>query len=96
LDQIAHQHQGLVHLPEVTNAFPTHGFVNMKQCPVPTVESRVVGDLPTKALPCTLKIGQDGLLNASWFDIKSYELGPQSSVAVGVEGWSAASLIPVS
>ena len=65
LDQIAHQHQGLVHLPEVTDAFPTHGLVNMEQCPFPTIESRVVGYLLTKALPCTLKIGQDGLFVAS-------------------------------
>ena len=63
-NQFAHQHKGLVRLPEVTDAFQINGLFNFEQRPVSTVESRIVGDLPTKTLPCTLKIGQDVFFKA--------------------------------
>jgi len=58
LEDVAYEQQGPLHLSQVAHGLPTHGFVGVKQCPLPAVEAGGLGQFSAQALPGTLQVRQ--------------------------------------
>ena len=87
LQNVAHQQQALLHRTEVTHGLPAHRLVDVKQCPLPPLESWVIGHFLANALPSPLQLGQDGLFVTAGLGIKTRDLAlPLADV---VADWDA-------
>jgi len=60
--QVADDQQERRHSIQASNRFPTHRLIDVKQHPIPTIESRSLNDRVAQDAPCSLEIREDGFL----------------------------------
>ncbi len=65
--QVADDQQERRHSIQAANGFPTHRLIDVKQHPIPTIESRSLNDRVAQDTPCSLEIREDSFLVSRFF-----------------------------